>query len=107
MFDASLHLLIRHFHRNLTAADGILVVSSSAIEGECIEAGRKWFEESNQRVWVVGPLENTPPASTTIIPGSEVPQHAAEDARILSFLDDMNKKHGSRSVIYVSSYICS
>jgi hypothetical protein len=97
----SLALFMRHWHRDIQAGDGILVVSSSAFDGKSIEAGRTWLAEIGQDVWIVGPLENAPPAATEPVPGAETPQHAEEDAEILGFLDDMKQKHGERSVIFV------
>jgi hypothetical protein len=92
---------MRNWHRDMQAGNGILVASSSAFDGESIQAGRTWFAESGQDVWVIGPLENAPPAATESVPGAELPQHKEEDAQILGFLDDMKEKHGERSVIFV------
>jgi hypothetical protein len=85
----------------MNAGDGMLAVSTSAFEGTAIEATRTWFAETGRKIWVVGPLEDAPAAATANIPGGEVLQHVAEDAKILGFLDEMEQKHGARSVIFV------
>jgi hypothetical protein len=79
----------------------MLVVSSSAFEGASIDAGMQWLEGLGKQIYVVGPLEDVPAAATAKAPGAEAPKHAEEDAKILGFLDDMEQKHGLRSVIFV------
>jgi hypothetical protein len=101
MGNVSAALFLQGAYRSLLAVDGMVVVSTSAFERESIEIGRKWFAEDGKDTWVVGPLEDVPPAATANKAGAEIPQHAAEDAKILGFLDDMAQKHGARSVIYV------
>jgi hypothetical protein len=83
-------------------SDGVLVVSVSAFETGCVEAGRKWLGSLGKGLWLVGPLEDVPAAATQLVPGGEVPQHKAEDVKIMSFLDQMQAEHGNRSVIVVS-----
>jgi hypothetical protein len=84
-------------------SDGVLAVSVSAFEPGCVEAGRKWLGSLGKGLWLVGPLEDVPAATTPTVPGKEVPQHKAEDAKIMSFLDQMQADHGKRSVIVVST----
>jgi hypothetical protein len=90
-------------HQKVLAADGMAVVSSSAYERESLQIGRKWLSDLGKDLWVIGPLEDVPPAATANVPGGEVPQHTAEDVNILGFLDKMKELHGTHSVIYVSS----
>jgi hypothetical protein len=83
-------------------SDGVLAVSVSAFEPGCVEAGHKWLGSLGKGLWLVGPLEDVPAAATQLVLGGEVPQHKAEDAKIMSFLDQMQAEHGNRSVIVVS-----
>jgi hypothetical protein len=99
--DVSPFVFLRGAHSALVDADGVLVATSSAFEAESINASRKWLAETGKQIWVVGPLEDVPPSVTTNIPGNEVPQHTEEDAKILGFLNDMLRNHGTRSVILV------
>jgi hypothetical protein len=92
---------VKDSHTFCKTSDGMLVVSSSAFEGASIDAGRQWLEGLSRQLYVVGPLEDVPLAATAKAPGAEAPKHAEEDAKILGFLDDMEQKHGPRSVIFV------
>lgn len=85
----------------MQTTDGVLVVSAPAFDGKSIEAGRAWFAESGQDVWVVGPLKNAPPATTALVSRDETPGTVHKDAKVLGFLDEMKHKHGARSVIFV------
>jgi hypothetical protein len=86
----------------LVSTDGLLVVSSTAFERGGIDGGKKWIRDLGKDLWVVGPLEDAPPAATANISGGEAPQHAKEDEEVLGFLDNMKAKYGDRSVIFVS-----
>jgi hypothetical protein len=79
----------------------MVLVSSSAFERESIQAGRTWIQGLGKELWIVGPLEGVPSVALANIPGAEAPQHTADDAKILGFLDDMEKEHGKNSVIFV------
>jgi hypothetical protein len=96
-------VIIQGVHRFITSADGVLLVSSSAFERDGIIAGKKWLQGLSKDLWLVGPLEDAPPAATANVPGREAPQHAEDDTMILGFLDDMKAKHGDHSVIFVRS----
>jgi hypothetical protein len=101
-FSPALLDILLGFHRFVIGTDGALLVSASAFERGGIDGGRKWFKELGKDLWVVGPLEEAPPAAIASVPGGEAPQHAEEDKKILGFLDDMKAKYGDRSVIFVS-----
>jgi hypothetical protein len=83
---------------NVTGSNGMIIVASSAFERESIVAGRQWLAGMGQDVWTVGPLEDTPPITAVDVSGSK----HVEDSKILGFLDQMEERCGSRSVIYVS-----
>jgi hypothetical protein len=101
-FPFSPAIIFQGSHKLLMDSDGLLTVSVSAYEPGCINAGREWLKSLGKDLWVVGPLDSVPSADTQTIPGAEAPQHTAEDAKIISFLDQMKAEHGEHSVIVVS-----
>jgi hypothetical protein len=94
-------IIVKDAHAFYTSSDGMVVVSSSAFEGESVKAGRQWLHGLGKDLWVVGPLEGTPSSALATVAGGEAPQHTEEDKVILGFLDDMENKHGKNSVIFV------
>jgi hypothetical protein len=94
-------LFIQGVHRFMLSSDGLINVSCSAFEGESIAAGRHWLEGIGKDLWVVGPLENAPPAAKGE-PDEELPPMTADDAQVLAFLDRMHAKTGDRSTLFVS-----
>jgi hypothetical protein len=94
-------LLIKGYHRFVLASDGLVIASSAAVESGSVRVAREWLRSLGKDLWTVAPLEDVPARATAKVPGSEAPQHADEDAKILGFLDDMHAKHGDRSVIFV------
>jgi hypothetical protein len=102
--DISMAVFLQSTHSTMMTADGMLAVSASAIESEAVKAGREWFAKTGREIWVVGPLEDTPTLALAGVPGAEVPWRAEEDVKVLDFLDDMKRKHGARSLIYVCGF---
>jgi hypothetical protein len=99
-------MLIKGNYQFVQAADGLVVASSSAFEPGSVQVAREWLRGLGKDLWTVAPLEDAPAPATAQAPGAEVPQHSAEDAKILGFLDDMRAKHGERSVIFVRLFLC-
>jgi hypothetical protein len=58
-----------------------------------VQGVREWLRGLGKNLWTFEPLEDAPASAS--------PQHSAEDAKILRFLDNMRTKHGERSVISV------
>jgi hypothetical protein len=80
------------------SSDGVINVTSSTIEEEAIEAVRAWLKRTGKDLWIVGPLEDTPPEE--VKPASD----PDEDKRILKFCDDMQTKYGENSITVVSVF---
>jgi hypothetical protein len=90
-------------HRFMLSTDGVIMVSSSAFEGESIAAGRQWLEGNGKDLYMVGPLENAPPSATLRSePGKKSQPGSPEDAEVLAFLDRMHSTSGARSTLFVS-----
>ncbi|KAF5339270.1 hypothetical protein D9758_013333 [Tetrapyrgos nigripes] len=82
----------------IASGQGMIIVSSSSFEREAIDATKKWFSSLGQVVYPVGPslLPDTPSSAplTSARCDAQVP--------VVEFLDRMQKKHGERSVVYMS-----
>jgi hypothetical protein len=100
-FPMSPAMLIKGNYQFVQAADGLVVASSSVFEPGSVQVAREWLRGLGKDLWTVAPLEDAPAPAT----GAEAPQHSAEDAKILGFLDDMRAKHGERSVIFVRPFL--
>ncbi|KAK7472007.1 hypothetical protein VKT23_000114 [Stygiomarasmius scandens] len=79
----------------IPVANGMVVASSTAYDGESIEALKEWLGAFGQDVYPVGPLS---------LP--ESPSQKKGNA-VVEFLDKMQAKCGEKSVIYASSYLMS
>jgi hypothetical protein len=90
-------------HRFTLSTDGVIMVSSSAFEGESSAAGRQWLEGNGKDLYMVGPLENAPPSATLKSePGKGSQPSSPEDAEVLAFLDRMYSTSGAFSTLFVS-----
>jgi hypothetical protein len=92
-------LVIKDCHRFVLAADGIVVVATSAFERGSIEAGRAWLAGHMKHLWAVGPLEDVLPAMTAPVHNMEGSHDQGHS--VSAFLDQMEQTHGAHSVIFV------
>jgi hypothetical protein len=92
-------LVIKDCHRFVLAADGVVVVATSAFERGSIDAGRAWLAHHRKDLWAVGPLEDVLPAMTA--PVHDMEGSHDQGHSVSAFLDQMEQTHGADSVIFV------
>lgn len=83
--------------RFINECDGIVTSSTPILEKEALETSQTWFGD--------GPIINMGPFDFTVIDESSRLQTSGGSARaneVMAFLSAASKKHGPKSVIYVS-----
>ena len=84
--------------------DAFIYNTCSAFEPEAIDATRRWLEESNRKLYTIGPLDTTfePSMHGPLVTDHEVPEY---DTPVRAFMDRILASHGEKSLIYVSQFI--
>jgi hypothetical protein len=76
----------------------MFTVSTSAFDGEAMKVHDSWFDSMGHVHYAIGPL--TVPKAGEHAVGKER-ENVAKDGHVVQFLDEMQAKHGNKSVIYV------
>lgn len=97
-FPIPMGIIAQDWHRTMISCNGVLCVTFSAFEAETIVVSRAWLSSIGMDTYIVGPLEDVPPAAEVI--KREV-STTPGDAAVINFLDNMLASHGRQSVIYV------
>jgi hypothetical protein len=87
----------------LTIGDGILIASSTAYDGEAMDAVKEWFGSVGKVVYPVGPLSLPQSENGSL---SKNGKSDSQSRPVVEFLDRMQRRYGERSVIYVRSFFC-
>ena len=90
--------------------DAFIYNTCSAFEPEAIDATRRWFEESDRKLYTIGPIcpwldttfESSTPGLLATASDHEVPEYGTP---IRAFMDRILATHGENSLIYVSQSI--
>ncbi|KAI0716582.1 UDP-Glycosyltransferase/glycogen phosphorylase [Earliella scabrosa] len=86
-------------HETIEKADGVLLFTPESYEPEAVAAVRRWFKETNRPVYACGPL--LPSASKGAAVANET-KLSKESVEIQSFLDEVLRTSGERSLVYIS-----
>ena len=86
--------------------DGLVIGSNTVTDGEGIVQLQKWMDETNRKLFVVGPLLPFIPGTTQFTEISLTVEKASAPLgigpKVDQFLQNAVEKHGNRSVIYIS-----
>ncbi|KAF9068809.1 hypothetical protein BDP27DRAFT_1448175 [Rhodocollybia butyracea] len=75
----------------MRVADGVISVTNSVYEKEAVNATKTWLAGSGKPFYALAPLS---------LPKPE--RHSGSDNKVLQFLNDMKKRFGPKSLIYIS-----
>ena len=78
-------------YRFFAECDGVVMNTTSQLEGPAIEAWKSWFKER--------PVISAGPTDFEIVDG--VQEKSADTLEVTKFLDSMLEKYGSNSVVFV------
>lgn len=82
-------------------ADATLTPTSSALESEAVQVFHDWIGPHGTSNYLVGPASYTEAEIAHI----GRPTFSEGDARVMAFLDEVQKSHGDRSVVYVGQWL--
>ena len=88
--------------------DAFIYNTCNAFEPEAIDATRRWLEESNRKLYTIGPIGPWPDSTfKSSTPGLSATEHEVPEygTPVRAFMDRILATHGENSLIYVSQSI--
>ncbi|KAF8528529.1 hypothetical protein BU17DRAFT_80977 [Hysterangium stoloniferum] len=86
--------------------DGVVSTTNIAYEAENVHAWQNWLSQTNRKLYVVGPVPPPPPPANEdrLKENTDMVELTAsiDEQNIISFLDDVLKRYGRDSLVYIS-----
>jgi hypothetical protein len=91
-------LITQSVQPSITMADAVITGSIRELEEPAAQALRDYLKAQGKTTWFIGPVSLPDSVSASVTPSTR-----PEDA-VVTFLDKMQAKHGSKSVIFVRAF---